>query len=405
MKTQSTNEKDNLQSKVLLIRMWEILRRFGSDRPLSLEDIREILIEDDRARGISEEEILNKDKYNARLLRSNIKAINAALKQLPDKINVSEKEERAELLKRKQKKRAKEEKSCEPIERIIIGRGESKECLYYNSNAFTLDEVRFLHDAVNAQDCLTRECSDEIGSKLINLVGTSDFEPWEYRVVRRPPTCLTVSDVFDVIKKIEVAIKNNKRLSFKYMKGVYDPRGWKWEPGMWSVQEIHPVSIFYNNGRYYLYGFDYPLDYADIKKFEGINRYRTLQIDRMTRVVVTDEPSGHEEDRKKFFEIWRKYKGRVPELLPLTGEASTQVTLRVPYRFRQDVEDKFGSTIELRYSKKKRGCYLFNVDVSSVPELIKWVMGYGGEVEIIKPLSVRKQLAEFWQASRNSFKG
>lgn len=404
MKTQSTNVKDNLQSKVLLIRMWEILRRFGSDRPLSLDDIRQILIEDDIARGIPEEEILNKDKYNSRQLRSNIKAINAALKELPDKINVPEKEERAELLARKQKKRAKEEKSCEPIERIIIGRGESKECLYYNSNAFTLEEVRFLRDAVLAQDCLTRERSNEIGGKLINLLGQPNFKEWDYRVVQRPPTCLTVSDVFEVIKKIELAIKNNKRISFKYMKGVYDPRGWMWEPGMSGVQEIHPVSIFYNNGRYYLYGFDYPLDYADMKKFEGINRYRTLQIDRMARVVVTDEPSEHTEDRKKFFATWHRYKGRIPELLPLTGEPATQVMLRVPYRLEQDIYDKFGK-VRLNHSKRKRSHYIFTVTVSSVPELLKWVLGYGGDVEIIKPLSVRKELAEFLQKTRNSFKG
>ena len=403
MQKHSTDKTANIQSKVLLIRMWEILRRFGSDRPLSLEDIRQILIEDDRSRGIEEDP--QKDQYNLRLLRSNIKAINAALNQLPTEIDIPDNPERAELLARKQRKEARKgKKSPEPIGKIIIGRGESKECLYYNSNAFTPDEVRFLHDAVNAQDCLTQERANKIGGKLIHFLGQQNFKEWEYRVVQRPPTCLTVSDVFVIIKKIEEAIKDHKRIIFQYMKGAYDPRGWVWEPGMDHVQDIDPIAVYFRDGRYFLYGYNYIRGYAS-SGYAILKRYRTLQIDRMARVTVLDEPSEHTEDRERFFKTWRKYKGRIPALLPLTGEPCTQVTLRIPYRLEQDMYDKFGTGIRMRNSKKKRGRYFFNVDVCDVPELFKWVLSYGGDVEILQPSSVRSDLAKLGQKTRNAFIG
>lgn len=405
MEKQNTNE--NIQSKVLLIRMWEILRKADSDHPLSLEDIRRLLMEADRANGIEEDP--QKDKYNLRLLRTNIKAINAALEGFSAEINVPDNPERAELLKRKQKKmaraakkmnKAKESQTSDPVGKIIIGRGESKACLYYHKDAFTHDEMGFLYDAVKSQDCLTEERANEIHRKLKKLVGENDFEPWEKRAVQLPASNLAVSDTFDIIHKVEKAIKQQKRISFKYMKGAYDARGWMWEPGIQKLQDIDPIALYYKDGHYYLYGYNrlhkWEGRYNEIKKqiewFDrGKEEYRTLQVDRMARVTILDEPSEHVAEREQFFKTWDAHEGRIPAFLPWTGEPSTSVLLRIPYRLMPDVRDKFGLSVLFSKSKKIRGRVLCTIDVSDVQELLKWVFGYGGDVEILKPASVRKE--------------
>ena len=380
MKTKSTNNKENTQSKILLIRMWEILRRFGSDRPLSLEDIRHILIEDDRARGIEEDP--QKDQYNLRLLRSNIKAINAALEQLPMEIHIPDSPERAELLARKQRKEARNGKELsEPIGKIIIGRGESKECLYYNSNAFTLDEVHFLHDAVNAQDCLTQESADKILKNFARLAG--QIEPWEYRLAPLPAIRYEVSNVFDTIHQIEHAIKDGKRLSFKYLIGQNVDREYKWEPGMWRLQEIDPVAIFYRDGQYYLYGFNYP-NVDDPPRSKLKNGYRALRIDRMTKVQVLDTPSEYTEDRARMLDTWKKYHGRIPDFVSWTGEPSTEVVLRTSHRLVPELFEKFGSNLRVQRIREKSGQVICKLNVNDMAGLLAWLATCAEKVEVVE---------------------
>ena len=394
MKTRSTNEKDNLQSKVLLIRMWEILRRFGSDRPLSLEDIRQALIEDDRARGIFEEEISQKDKYNLRLLRTNIKAINAALELSPRKVNVAATPERTELLKRKQKKEVKKGNDpCAPIEKIIIGRGESKECLYYNKDALTLDEIRFLHDAVKAQDCMTQECENQLLDKLSNLTGRP-FESWEIRMAQLPAIRYEISNVFDTVHVIECAIKDGKRLQFKYLIGWNVDKDYKWEPGMWRLQEVDPIAIYYRDGQYYLFGFSYPnVDNPPRSKLK--DGYRTLRIDRMAKVQVLNTPSEHADDRARVFETWKKYHGRIPDFVSWTGVPATEVLFRTSHKLVPELFEKFGSSLKVQRIREKSGQVLFQLSINDMDALFAWLASCAEKVEIIQPLSVRDAAKAF----------
>lgn len=400
MKNQYTNETDNVQSKVLLIRILEILRKTRSDCPLSLEDIRQILIEDDRARGINEDP--QKDKYNLRLLRANVKAINAALERLPSEINISANPEREELLERKLKKEARKEKKSgrntkeklsDTIEKIIIGKGESKECLYYNRNALSLDEIKFLYDAVRAQDCLPQESADKLRNKLIKLMGRN-FEPWEIRMAKLPAIRYEISNVFDTIHKIEQAIKDKKRLSFKYLIGQNVDRECKWEPGLWwRFQEIDPIAVYYKDGHYYLYGFNYP-NVDNPPKFTP-DRYRTLQLDRMVKVQVLDMPSEHAENRSQVFKTWENYRGRKPDFVSWTGEVPTEVLLRTTHKLVPELFEKFGPSLKIRRIREKSGQVKFKISVNYMEELFGWLASCPEKVEIIKPISVRDAFKAF----------
>lgn len=400
MEKQNTNDKENIQSKVLLIRMWEILRRFGSDRPLSLDDIRQLLIEDDSARGIAHDP--QKDKYNIRLLRTNIKAINAALERLPSEVIVPDKSERTELLKRKRKKAARANKQTgtdekphpdTSVEKITIGRGENKECLYYNSEAFTFDEIGFLYDAVSAQDCLTNECKTQMLDKISNLAGRP-FKPWEIRMAKLPAIRYEISNVFDAIHMIECAIKNGKCLQFKYLIGWNVDKDYKWEPGMWQLQAVDPIAVYYRDGQYYLFGYNYPnVDGPPRSKLK--DGYRTLRIDRMAKVHILDTPSEHADDRARVIKTWDKYRGRIPDFISWTGAAATEVIFRTSHKLVPELFEKFGPNLKIKRIREKSGQVLFKLDINDVDALFAWLVSCDGKVKIIKPVSVRDTFKAF----------
>lgn len=400
MEKQNTSDKENIQSKILLIRMWEILRRFGSDRPLSLDDIRQLLIEDDSARGIAHDP--QKDKYNIRLLRTNIKAINAALERLPSEVIVPDKSERTELLKRKRKKAARANNQtgtdAKPhpdtsVEKITIGRGENKECLYYNIGAFTFDEIGFLYDAVSVQDCLTNECKTQMLYKLSNLAGRP-FKPWEIRIAKLPAIRYEITNVFDAIHVIERAIKNGNRLQFKYLIGRNVDKDYKWEPGMWRLQDVDPIAVYYRDGQYYLFGYNYP-NVDDPPRSKLKDGYRTLRIDRMAKIHILDTPSGHADDRAQVFETWDKYHGRIPDFISWTGAPAMKVVFRTSHKLVPELFEKFGSSLKIKRIREKSGQVLFQLAINDVEALFSWLASCGRKVAIIKPAVVRNAFKAF----------
>lgn len=388
MEKQKTKEKESGQMKTLLIRVWEILRGVGKDRPLSVEDIREILMEQDRAAGIGEDDA-NKEKYNLRLLRANIKAINDALENPPPNFNVTKQNDsqRAERLQTKMRgERAKghsQEIATDRIEKCFVGRRADKECLYYHKDALTGEELRFLFDAVQSASFLSADAADALCRKLTKLCGGVDKQVWSERVVAKKDKQPLAFRVFDTVRTIEQAIERKKRLHIIYCKGYGKACNFEWDN-----ESMDPIAVLYNNGYYYVYGYSHLT-----------NKYCVLRVDRIRKAKITDEDSVHTEERASFL---GKKGGKDILFASQMGAADpTEVMFRVPGGLVLDMFDKFGA--ELQMIDEHTGHFAFRKKINLSPEFLGWCASYNGDVEILAPPSARLEFAKFVLTTQKYF--
>ena len=346
------DKKKSGQMKNLLIRVWEILREAGQDRPMSLEDIRAILIKQDRASRIfGEGEEGAKDKYNPRLLRANVKAINAAL-MANKKYGFGDR-----------------------INKKYVGRREDKKCLYYNEDALSYNELRFVFDAVQSTAVLSQEEADGICRKLVALCGDVDRNLWHERVCNYKAEPYN-NNVLNTINKAEWAIAHNRRVKFCVQgRGV--------DGGIISHDEImDPIAVLYDSGRYHLYGYS-----------KASENRCAFSIDRMRCLVVTDETSDYTKERESFLSSEGGGKDRLFAFGLNTIENPIEVTLRVHARLAPDMYDKFGANIKV--SPGGPDHLLFNQYVNLTPEFYLWCASYGGELKIVLPDRARVGYAEY----------
>lgn len=383
---EKNNANKNNEKKSLLIRVWEILRGVGQDRPLSVEDIQAVLIEQDRASEIFDETV--KDKYNPRLLRANIAAINSALDNpLPDyKVTKQNDSQRLERLKTKLSgKRTSVLDASERIGKLYVGRRENKECLYYNNNALSYEELRFVFDAVQSAAFLSPEAADDLCNKLTTLCGGLDKELWHERA-SRPRGRRKGTDTFDKISKIEQAIAQKKGLSFRYFKG------WnRFESAVFDDEDVDPIAILYNNGHYYLYGFSFLSEDCCL-----------LVIDRMRNVVVTDEDSVFIEVRESFLGDKADGKDRIFRSNMGVSEP-VDVTLRIPGRLVPDIYDKFGYKMRIVVDLHSSDHFVVKTKVNLSPEFFGWCASHNGDLEIIEPDSARLEFAKFTITTQKAY--
>ena len=211
----------------------------------------------------------------------------------------------------------------------------------------TLDDRRFDYLLEKVKNLIPEKELRELRKKDEYIV--IDFQTWK--------TGKAVKERFSLIKS---AIENNKIISFSYtnVKGEFTER------------PVEPMVIMAKGFTWYLYA------YCLMRK-----DFRVFRLSRLKDVKVLDETFTRREGPKSFSwqELWYK---KVPLV---------DVVMRFTPEIRVKVEDYFPSE-QIEYFED--GTMIVRVKDPGNDWLQGMILGFGADVEVLEPASMREELKE-----------
>lgn len=253
---------------------------------------------------------------------------------------------------------------------LDIEKRQSKAVTYHVvSRDFELPEVKLLIDAVQSSKFISEKKSRSLIEKLSSLMSRFDAERISRQVYVANRVKSLNESIYYSVDYIHEAINLNKKISFLYFE--WNERKEKVIRHGGRRYLVSPMSLTWDDENYYLIGFD----------GEKIKHYR---VDKMMKISLTDEERDGEEHFKSFdMALYSK------KTFGMYGGREESVTLRCKNHLAGVIIDRFGE--DAPFLKADGEHFDVHIKVHVSPLFLGWVMGFGDEVEIISPESVREE--------------
>lgn len=257
----------------------------------------------------------------------------------------------------------------------VRGRGNA---YYIGERTFQLPELKLLVDVVQSSNFITEKKSGELIRKISSLTSVYESLLLRRQVYVTGRTKAINEEIYYNVDKIHSAISENKKIRFLYFEWVVD----RSYPHLFDRRFRHggapylisPWALTWDDENYYLIGFD---SAAGI-----IKHYR---VDKMSDIRVADE----ERDGQSHFERFDIARYTKMTFGMFSGE-ETDVRLRFHNRLIGVVVDRFGRDIMIHPSSGEH--FALTVRVAVSPKFISWLFGFGSQVEVLAPDSVKDYL-------------
>ena len=271
---------------------------------------------------------------------------------------------------------------------------------YIPGDLFNFQDLNILISACRAASFITKEKTDNLVNKLINMgkdrgVDITDSELVCYNVIKQ-----NSSDLFDNIITLQKSIDSKKQVSFLYfnldenLKKVYKKSKKRYV--------VNPVSLVYNDSFYYLIAWNqnknnftiYRVDRCDdiiIEEADVDNQYAKEFLDQYLPVDKGVRKEAEFKDKIKIF---------AKQTVKMYGGVANHLSLKFPKELLGSVYDKFGTLDEegkkykISYDDNDKLCTM-NVHVQTSPTLWVWIAGFGGRMKVIGPNRCKNEFREF----------
>lgn len=248
---------------------------------------------------------------------------------------------------------------------------------YMNSREFSLPELKLLVDAVEASRFITQEQSDILMNKLMSLTSRHQAETLSRQVYISNRLKSENDEIYDVVDKIHSAVHQNKQISFLYYE--YDSGKNRVLRNNGERYQFSPYGLTWEDNRYYVIGYSVKHD-----------KIVTFRVDRMSCVEITDCPCI---PKPRDFDIGEF----VNQTFRMYDAALISVTLKCKNEVMKSVIDRFGLDVQTEpYSDGKHFKAVVEVGVSQT--FFGWVFQFAGDIQIVKPASVKKRFMDMANA-------
>ena len=255
----------------------------------------------------------------------------------------------------------------------IISEKDGRNFYYYlGSRDFELPELKLLVDSVQSAKFITDKKSGQLIKKLESLVSKYEGSQLHRQVIIAGRVKTMNESIYYNVDKIHAAIGEDRQIRFKYfdwnLKKEMEPR----YDGKWY--RLSPWALMWDDEKYYLVAYD--------SKHETIIHYR---VDKMTQIGILDEKrEGHEAFRK--FNVAHY----TNTLFGMFAGDETKVTIEAENRLVSVFIDRFGKDIIIAPIDDDH--FRTTVTVAVSKQFFGWIMGIDGDVRVIAPDSVVKQI-------------
>ncbi len=238
---------------------------------------------------------------------------------------------------------------------------------------FELAELKLLVDAVESSKFITREQSRAIIEKLKAFAGKYHSHELSRQVYVEDRIKTANGFSFENIDLIHKAINANKMISFAYFDYTKEKRRVLRHDG--RRYEVSPYALLWSDENYYLVAYD-----------KGADTSKNFRVDKMMGIEISENKREEKISSVKFnpAEYSRKIFG-------MYGGREELVTIECREHLAGVIIDRFGS-----------GATFFPTDfgfrvslrVMVSPTFFAWLLGFGKDMKILSPDSVRRELFE-----------
>ena len=246
--------------------------------------------------------------------------------------------------------------------------------VYYRLGArdFELPELKLLVDAVQASRFITSRKSAELIRKLEGLASHYEAGSLRRQVTIAGRIKTMNESIYYNVDRIHRAVNAGIQIRFKYAQWNLDKKLVPRRNG--STYQVSPWALTWDNENYYMIAYD--------KKADQIKHYR---VDKMQYISETDEPREGEQRFRAF-----NLPSYANSLFRMFGGEPTEVTLEADNEMVGVLIDRFGRKIPIKPMDAEHFQTVVSAAVS--PQFLGWVMGLGGRVRIVGPLSVVERM-------------
>lgn len=246
---------------------------------------------------------------------------------------------------------------------------------FYGGQEWDKTELRILIDAVSSAQFITKEKSRSLIDKLAVLAGKQNKDDLTPSVFVSEHVKARNNQILYVLEKIAQAIRDKKKISFKYYNYDTDKKHIYRHSGETYV--LSPYATVWKEDRYYVVGWS--------DKWKDIVRFR---IDRMPIPTVLIDNA---DPPPKSFNI-QDYADKFTRMY---GGREETVTLRCRTDMIDKVIDKFGLDVEI--TNITPDGFTATAPVAVGGTFLAWVFQYSGSMFVVAPDTVRDMCTDMLQ--------
>lgn len=233
------------------------------------------------------------------------------------------------------------------------------------SREFELPELKLLVDLIQSSKFVTAKKSNELIKKLESLCSDYDAKTLQRQVFVQDRVKSDNESIYYSVDAIQTAMAMNKMIQFQYFQ--WNTKKEKELKHDGEYYQISPWMLAFNDGNYYLIGFD--------EKTQKIKHYR---VDKMLHIAMLDR--GRE--GKIIFEKQNAatYSNKS---FGMFGGEEERVRILFPNYLAGVFIDRFGKDIMI--VPQEDGYSTVSVSVAVSQQFFGWIFGLGKEVKILSP--------------------
>ena len=254
---------------------------------------------------------------------------------------------------------------------------------YVSQRNYEQDDIRLLAECVHAAKFVDTKRAERLARVVFNLVSVHQAENMNHKAIVKDRVKTSNTSVYYTVSNIHEAISKGgrftRKVSFQYLKYTLQDLTTYSERRQGVEYVVTPYSLVIDNGNYYLLGYDH-----------GKEQIRTYRVDRIKNLKILDDFNS-DPDMFKDIEIERYTQGH----FGMFGGRLERVTLNCSIHMLDTMVDRFG-TENVLYSKGfKDGFFNVRVPVYISELFFGWLAGFGKQVKIVEPISVKKEYTEY----------
>lgn len=244
---------------------------------------------------------------------------------------------------------------------------------------YDFEELRLLAECVRASRFISKSQEEHLLAAIENLCSDYQIEELQNEVYLVGRNKTTNKYIMGSMLTINQAIREKKKITFKYQKYTLQDRTQQVERRRGAAYILSPFKLIINDGNYYLLAYD-------SKKQD----MRTFRLDRMKGVDILHEPREGETEFSKI--DMKTYTQRV---FSMFGGEQKRVSLRFINPLLDTVVERFGTGADVFYRPDDDTHFVVSTDVEISDQFYGWLCGFRKKAKIVSPPDVAADFQKF----------
>lgn len=244
---------------------------------------------------------------------------------------------------------------------------------------YDFEELRLLAECVRASKFISKSQEGHLLAAIENLCSEYQIEELQNEVYLVGRNKTTNKHIMSAMLKVNQAIRENKKVSFRYQKYTIKDRTQQVDRRGGAIYIISPFKLIINDGHYYVLAWN-----------SSRNHTVTYRLDRMKGVeVLSEQREGNLEFSKINMESYTQQHFGM-----FSGEQKT-VSLRFANRLLDTMVDRFGTGADVFYRPDGDEHFVVTTQIAISDQFYGWVCGFREMAQIISPPDVVVDFQKF----------